>query len=169
MGSMMVRLWFSLYSRNGKGTLGSCAFEHVFVGELKGRNKVIGLHNWITFWNLERHGQLDYHGFYVPNGRRVQHENLEESHVVTVKFDWRGLDKSLSTILVGVSPEFELALYTMAFFADPSEYPYDERNCRTIVTSVDGDRILVKVWKMVKDERKGLEGIAAAYVQDIKG
>lgn len=45
---MLTHLWFDLYSRGG-GYGSSSAFEHVFVGEIKGRgeNAVSGFHNWI--------------------------------------------------------------------------------------------------------------------------
>lgn len=45
---MMSSLWFDLYGRGG-GSSSSSAFEHVFVGEIKGRgeNEVSGFHNWI--------------------------------------------------------------------------------------------------------------------------
>ena len=45
---MMTSLWFDLHGRGG-GSSCSSAFEHVFVGEVKGRgeNEVSGFHNWI--------------------------------------------------------------------------------------------------------------------------
>jgi poly(U)-specific endoribonuclease len=47
---MLTSLWFDLYGRGGTSSCSS-AFEHVFVGEIKGRgqgeNEVSGFHNWI--------------------------------------------------------------------------------------------------------------------------
>ena len=47
---MLASLWFDLYGRGGNSNCSS-AFEHVFVGEIKGRgqgeNEVSGFHNWI--------------------------------------------------------------------------------------------------------------------------
>ncbi|RZS18047.1 hypothetical protein BHM03_00050268 [Ensete ventricosum] len=45
---MMSDLWFNLYGRGGHSSCSS-AFEHVFVGEIKGREEyeVSGFHNWI--------------------------------------------------------------------------------------------------------------------------
>jgi len=40
-----------------------------------------------------------------------------ETQLLTVQFEWNGVLKSLSTMFMGVSPEFELALYTLCFFA----------------------------------------------------
>ncbi|WZZ75470.1 hypothetical protein YC2023_086840 [Brassica napus] len=39
-----------------------------------------------------------------------------ETQLLTIQFEWNGVLKSVSSTLVGVSPEFELALYTMCFF-----------------------------------------------------
>ena len=47
---MLASLWFDLYGTGGNSNCSS-AFEHVFVGEIKGRgqgeNEVSGFHNWI--------------------------------------------------------------------------------------------------------------------------
>lgn len=39
-----------------------------------------------------------------------------ETQVLTIQFEWNGVLKSVSSTLVGVSPEFEVALYTLCFF-----------------------------------------------------
>ncbi|KAJ0961780.1 hypothetical protein J5N97_029608 [Dioscorea zingiberensis] len=87
---MMSSLWFDLYGRGG-GSSCSSAFEHVFVGEIKGRgeNEVSGFHNWIQILKLSS---------------------------LTIQFEWNGILKSVSSTLIGVSPEFEIALYTLCFF-----------------------------------------------------
>ncbi|TXG51265.1 hypothetical protein EZV62_023789 [Acer yangbiense] len=88
---MMTSLWFDLYGRGG--TAGSSsAFEHVFVGEIKqhGEQEISGFHNWLQ-----------------PDS---------ETQLLTVQFEWNGILKSVSSTLVGVSPEFEIALYTLCFF-----------------------------------------------------
>jgi len=36
---------------------------------------------------------------------------------LTVMFDWMGVSKNIGGNLIGTSPEFELALYTMAFLS----------------------------------------------------
>ncbi|XP_034230776.1 poly(U)-specific endoribonuclease homolog isoform X2 [Thrips palmi] len=55
------KLWFSLYSRGG-GALGSSAFEHVFLGELK-HGDVSGMHSWLFFNKQEEAGKADYKGY----------------------------------------------------------------------------------------------------------
>jgi poly(U)-specific endoribonuclease len=39
-----------------------------------------------------------------------------DTQLLTVQFEWHGVLKSVSSTLIGVSPEFEVALYTLCFF-----------------------------------------------------
>jgi len=57
----MKNLWFTQYSR-GKGKVGSSGFEHVFLNEVK-NGTIIGLHNWIYFYEEEKAGRLNYKGY----------------------------------------------------------------------------------------------------------
>jgi hypothetical protein len=41
----------------------------------------------------------------------------DADRVLSVQFDWKGQRKPVTTLLVGTSPEFELALYTLCFVA----------------------------------------------------
>lgn len=58
-------IWFNLYSR-GQGKIGSSAFEHVFMNEIKNMS-VTGLHNWIWFYHREGESGkmhvIDYKGY----------------------------------------------------------------------------------------------------------
>ncbi|KAL8159025.1 hypothetical protein V2J09_000562 [Rumex salicifolius] len=113
---MMVDLWFGLYGRGG--TCGSSsAFEHVFVGEIKsrGEEQVSGFHNWIQFYLEEAKGRVNYQGYILPRRRGKQHPD-SETQLLTIQFEWNGVLKSVSSSFVGVSPEFEVALYTLCFF-----------------------------------------------------
>ncbi|KAM7258113.1 hypothetical protein ACFE04_013854 [Oxalis oulophora] len=108
--------WFDLYSRGG--TYGSSsAFEHVFVGEIKqrGEQEVSGFHNWLQFYLEEAKGNVDYQGYIFPRRRGSIPDT--ETQVLTIQFEWNGVLKSVSSTLVGVSPEFEVALYTLCFYA----------------------------------------------------
>lgn len=114
---MLKSLWFDLYGRCGNSS-SSSAFEHVFVGEIKGRgqgeNEVSGFHNWIQFYLEEAKGNVDYQGYIFPRRRGDSPDS--ETQLLTIQFEWHGVLKSVSSTLIGVSPEFEVALYTLCFF-----------------------------------------------------
>lgn len=112
---ILTSLWFDLYGRGGTSG-SSSAFEHVFVGEVKqrGEKEVSGFHNWLQFYLEEAKGRVDYQGYIFPR-RRGQIPD-SDTQLLTVQFEWNGILKSVSSILVGVSPEFEVALYTLCFY-----------------------------------------------------
>tara|TARA_R110002050_G_scaffold273512_2_gene417596 strand:+ start:1999 stop:2439 length:441 start_codon:yes stop_codon:yes gene_type:complete len=112
-------MWFALYRRETHND--SSGFEHVFVGEEKD-GKVTGFHNWIQFFLEERKGKLNYKGYILPKRRGRGAEDPDgDEHILTVQFDWGGESKSLSSTFMGVSPEFEVALYTLMFKAGYEE------------------------------------------------
>lgn len=117
-------IWFELYSRSGGGRrrkMDSSGFEHVFVGEVK-NGQVSGFHNWIMFFLEERKGAIDYRGYIKPrNARDFTADTKNDDNVLTLQFSWNGVEKFVGTSFIGVSPEFELALYTMAFLAGEDE------------------------------------------------
>ncbi|KAF8379159.1 hypothetical protein HHK36_028588 [Tetracentron sinense] len=112
---MMTSLWFDLYGRGGTSS-SSSAFEHVFVGEIKqrGEHEVSGFHNWLQFYLEEAKGRVDYQGYIFPRRRGQTPDS--ETQLLTIQFEWSGILKSVSSTLVGVSPEFEIALYTLCFY-----------------------------------------------------
>eukprot|EP00112_Aurelia_sp_Birch-Aquarium-sp1_P003691 Seg1415.11 transcript_id=Seg1415.11/GoldUCD/mRNA.D3Y31 product=Poly protein_id=Seg1415.11/GoldUCD/D3Y31 len=100
-------MWFRLYRRTrGERTQDSSGFEHVFVGETRGEKEVIGLHNWIQFYLQEKRGNIDYKGFM---------SGAKNPHLITVQFAWKDEVKPKGSSLIGVSPEFEITLYTTIF------------------------------------------------------
>lgn len=110
---MMRSLWFDLYGRGGTSGCSS-AFEHVFVGEIKQQGEVSGFHNWLQFYLEEAKGRVDYQGYIFPRRRGEIPDS--ETQLLTVQFEWNGILKSVSSTLVGASPEFEVAIYTLCFF-----------------------------------------------------
>ncbi|KAK4793246.1 hypothetical protein SAY86_023681 [Trapa natans] len=112
---LMTGMWFNLHGRGGTSG-SSSAFEHVFVGEIKqrGKEEVSGFHNWLQFYLEEAKGKVDYQGYIFPRRRGQTPDS--ETQVLTIQFEWNGILKSVSSTLVGVSPEFEVALYTLCFF-----------------------------------------------------
>ncbi|KAJ3174901.1 hypothetical protein HDU87_006567 [Geranomyces variabilis] len=113
-GKLIKKIWFELYKREAAND--SSAFEHTFIGEIKRGQGVIGFHNWIQFMLEERSGNADYRGWITPRGRRFD-TAPEAAHILSFQLAWHGEIKPVSTFFIGTSPEFEIALYTLAFMA----------------------------------------------------
>lgn len=123
----LEELWFGLYSRKARND--SSGFEHVFVGEIKeDTGEITGFHNWIQIYLEERRSiqnrtsTFDYRGFIKPK-RRALNSTQPSAHeqLITIQFQWRGALKNVSSSLIGTSPEFELALYTLCFYCGVEE------------------------------------------------
>lgn len=106
--AVLRRLWFELYARNTGGD--SCGFEHAFIGELDD-GAVKGLHNFIQVYVEEARGNFDYRGF-LEYGR-IRGDVADHDRLLTIRFKWLGSLKPASTMFVGVSPEFEICLYSL--------------------------------------------------------
>lgn len=117
----LKQLWFTGYKRSAHAD--SSSFEHAFVGEIKPPKtagdspSVSGFHNWLMFLCEERRGRADYHGWIRPK-HAVAHDP-----VVSVQLSWLGHLKPVSTLLVGASPECEVALYSALFFLGRDDAP----------------------------------------------
>ncbi|XP_053346821.1 uridylate-specific endoribonuclease B [Clarias gariepinus] len=111
-------IWFKLYARRGSSRPDSSGFEHVFVGETRGGHTVIGFHNWIQLYLQEKLGHIDYRGYSVKGNATKPDEN---KHILALQFSWKNGIKPKGSIFLGVSPEFEFALYTLCFITSPNE------------------------------------------------
>ncbi|CAM9842675.1 unnamed protein product, partial [Ectocarpus sp. 4 AP-2014] len=57
-------------------------------------------------------------GYIFPRQRGYEDTPAETEQLVTVQFEWNSELKEISSSFVGVSPEFEIALYTLLFLLD---------------------------------------------------
>ncbi|XP_072230874.1 uridylate-specific endoribonuclease B [Leuresthes tenuis] len=114
----LYRIWFELYARRGSSRPDSSGFEHVFVGETRGGRYVIGFHNWIQLYLQEKLGHIDYKGYSVSANSPQPDAN---KHILALQFSWKDGIKPKGSIFIGVSPEFEFALYTLCFLTSPNE------------------------------------------------
>uniref|UniRef100_A0A0N5AYH5 Endoribonuclease n=1 Tax=Syphacia muris TaxID=451379 RepID=A0A0N5AYH5_9BILA len=103
------QLWFTKYSRKG-GVPDTSGFEHVFIGEIK-NNEIFGLHNWLRFYLLENDPKEDfnYRGFVIKRFNVM----------AALRYSWKKEFKRTGSFLIGTSPEFDLALYTLCFLSRP--------------------------------------------------
>jgi len=112
--NLLIELWFETYSR-GNRILGSCGFEHVFMGEKK-NGAVQGFHNWVYFYYMEQKGQVNNLGHW----RNVKIS--DKGSMLHFTFTWGNEQKPHGSFLIGTSPEFEMAVYTTCILARPGLY-----------------------------------------------
>eukprot|EP00913_Durusdinium_trenchii_P020552 g19305.t1 len=114
------QLWHIWFQRHPSSP--RCGFEHVFIGEatedLNGRELVGGLHNWVKFYLEEQRGAARYLG---PRYKGIGKEEAAlNPYFVSGKFTWdlngKHLIKDVGGFFVGVSPEWQLAIATVAYF-----------------------------------------------------
>ncbi|XP_061177793.1 uridylate-specific endoribonuclease D-like [Saccostrea echinata] len=106
---VLKELWFNLYARSSRGPINSSGFEHVMVGETS--SKVSGFHNWIQFYLEEKKFAINYQGWVSKN---------QPLNIVAARFTWKGLSKAKGSFFVGVSPEFDIAIYTACTLTRPN-------------------------------------------------
>lgn len=150
---LLNRIWFDLYYRERGGRPDSSGFEHVFVGEIRDE-KVSGFHNWIRFYMEERKGNVDYKGYIKPRSRNNARTNGDDN-ILTLQFTWNGYEKFVGTNFIGVSPEFEMALYTMCFLVG--------ENVTSVELSTETDYFELEV----KVHTKARNKIGTSYVEVI--
>uniref|UniRef100_A0A1I7YLK0 Endoribonuclease n=1 Tax=Steinernema glaseri TaxID=37863 RepID=A0A1I7YLK0_9BILA len=125
----ITQLWFVQYSR-ARGKADTSGFEHVFMGESK-NGEVAGMHNWIRFYLLERNASenFDYKGFLIKRFNVM----------AAVKYTWHDQIKRSGGLIIGSSPEFDMALYTMCFLARRGRTTCDVEieGCPMSITSYD--------------------------------
>lgn len=84
----------------------------MFVGETKYGQEVTGFHNWVQFYLQEKLDHVDYKGYKARDNKNTPDE---DDHVLNLQFSWNGLVKPVGGCFIGVSPEFEVALFTIIF------------------------------------------------------
>ncbi|XP_001603664.1 poly(U)-specific endoribonuclease homolog [Nasonia vitripennis] len=127
---ILKKIWFHQYSRSNRTELGSSGFEHVFLVEKKGGSHITGLHNWIFFATEEYENKANYLGY-------ISKLELANKAAV-IKFYLSYMDKiKLSSMFLGTPPEFEMALYTLCFFARPN------KGCNVLLGN---EKITIQTW-----------------------
>ncbi|GFP96483.1 poly(u)-specific endoribonuclease-a [Phtheirospermum japonicum] len=53
---------------------------------------------------------------FVGEIKRGEQQPDSETQLLTIQFEWNGVLKSVSSTLIGVSPEFEMAIYTLCYY-----------------------------------------------------
>lgn len=144
--------------------------------------QISGFHNWVQFYLEEQAGNVDYRGYIKPRSRSSTAETNDDDPVLTLQFSWNGVEKFVGTSFIGekynklcilivvqaffliveyficitgVSPEFELALYTMAFLTGDCD------NEVTLDTGAESFDLNVKCHKYDGDSKVGSSYVEA--------
>ena len=89
---------------------------------------------------------MDYRGYIKPKSDGGT-EHDDNDHLLTLQFAWNGVEKFVGTSFIGVSPEFEMALYTMCFLVGSEE---NEVHLDTGAGDTFG--LLIKCYSMAEDK-----------------
>uniref|UniRef100_UPI00398E5D13 uridylate-specific endoribonuclease A n=1 Tax=Pristiophorus japonicus TaxID=55135 RepID=UPI00398E5D13 len=143
----LKKMWFGLYSRSSNA-LDSSGFEHVFSGEVK-RGKVSGFHNWVRFYLAEKNNELNYYS-YSYNGPWTDYPDI-----LAMQFNWNGYYKAVGSGIVGSSPEFDFAIFTLCFIAKP------DKQC---TVSLGGNTMNIQTYTWTKSTYgNGKKYVASAF------
>lgn len=139
--SLLRTLWFSPYKRGKREN--TCGFEHVFLGEKRGQ-KVLGLHNWLTLYLREKSGEINYLGHIKQNRKPI-------SALYTIAFQWdKQCTKYPARFLIGSSPEFDMALYTVVFLTANQRTPKQFR--LEVSLKHNNSRIAIQCYKVAQNK-----------------
>jgi len=140
----LMRIWFNMYPRSGSHSLTSSGFEHVYSGEVK-NGDVSGQHSWLRWYTQERAGHMNYLGFW-----KRSYFGDSESGGLLFTYNWDSEKKPFGSMLLGTSPELELALYSACFLVMP------DKHCPL---KMGGQKFQIQTWKFTYD-RESLIGSA---------
>lgn len=130
--SLLLKIWFSEHSK--RQTLAQATgFQHIFCGEFRRSKGFTGLHNFLSVYLEEAKGTLHYMG-YRKSSCDVQDTSLQKQRMLEIRFRLHGRQKRLSSMFFGVSPEFEVGLYSLMILARKSN----------VTTSFGSYRVSVK-------------------------
>lgn len=86
---------------------------------------------------------MDYRGYIKPRGSGQARQD-DNDYLLTLQFSWKGIEKFVGTCFIGVSPEFEMALYTMCFLVGSQE------NMVELDTGTDIFEVMIKCYSMAR-------------------
>ncbi|XP_015122473.1 basic proline-rich protein [Diachasma alloeum] len=109
MKDTLRHIWFNKIDGATSG------FERIFLAELYPGPSFIGAQNWIYFGAKEALKEINYMGY--------TEERAIADKATLLKFNLKMGDavKQNVTMLIGTSPELEMALYTVCFYARPND------------------------------------------------
>ncbi|KAI0987991.1 hypothetical protein GJ496_009072 [Pomphorhynchus laevis] len=115
------KLWFAdnLISTNDDKVIKCSLFERVFVGRTK-QNEEIQFNYWLQYYFMELESSI-----VLNNVKNDGCKNHVKQRIITVDYKRLNLKrnnlKPIGSMMIGTSPEFEFAMYTLCALADRPE------------------------------------------------
>jgi poly(U)-specific endoribonuclease len=111
---VLEHIWFGFHDRTKNTTKDAGEFEHVFVGERDNNGKVGGMHNWIQIYLQEKYKKV-VDGIKYNNLDHLENIHFSDDCSMQLESNWKSVEEPECSVLLGTSPEFEMALYTTYF------------------------------------------------------
>ncbi|CDF37575.1 unnamed protein product [Chondrus crispus] len=145
--SLLLKVWFSEHA--GRNTQAQATgFQHVFCGEFRRSKGLSGLHNFISVFLAEQQGHLHYMG-YDKSSLKVQSTELRKQHMLKIRFGLYGRQKQMSSMFFGVSPEFEVGLYSLMILAKKCEVATVLGTHHAVIKAVAKNRRVVTAFPLL--------------------
>ena len=161
--SHLKSIWFGFYSNyfGNVSVKDTSGFEHVFIGEGKyGYDKKIaskvlgeisGYHSWVKFYLDEKQQQANYLGH---NYNLQGNIGVNNPYVVTLQMLWQDNKtknnpaskafKKKGCFFIGISPECEIAMGTVAYHESLANYNFKQEKRRTTINGAVYDLALYR-------------------------
>lgn len=169
----MWKIWFELYTNHyNRRPVHYCSgFEHVFVGEGKynRRNEqrmgeIGGYHSWLKFYLDEKYAR---NVNFLGTQYRLRGKGPGNKVMATMRMTWNHMDlegnvvyelyKDIGGFFVGISPECQMAIGTVAFF----EHKRDRQNKRRV--TIDGVTFNLVLYRNTTEHGTNGEHIRSMY------
>lgn len=110
--ALLNQIWFGRWAEQTPGVLSSSGYEHYAVGERLTDNTLVGYHSWLYFYDEEGEGDTNYLGY-------IDIKRTSTTTILSMPVFLYGSTKPSTEFNFGASPELEMALGTLCFFARP--------------------------------------------------
>lgn len=115
--ALLNQIWFGRWALYTPGVESSSGWEHYAVGErVVETNTIVGYHSWLYLYNEEEDGDTNYLGY-------IDAIKTSTTTIVSMPVFLYGSTKSHTEMEIGASPELDIAMGTLCFFARPNDTP----------------------------------------------
>jgi len=111
--ALLTQIWFGRWAEATPGVLSSSGWEHYALGERLPDNTLVGFHNWVYFYDEEGEADGDYRGY-------IDITRTSTTTILSMPVFLYNSTKASTEFEFGASPELDIAIGTLCFFARPN-------------------------------------------------